>query len=141
MPKPKLSPNDIDQIVNQLTSWRGKLTWDLLVDKVTAALGRPYSRQALDAHDDVKIAFDLAKKRVREGKSASPASPDISPELATALDRVETLRAEVAVLKQQRDGFLETFAVWLYNARNRGITERDLNQLLPAVERHRSAKK
>ncbi|RUV68243.1 hypothetical protein EOA50_28440 [Mesorhizobium sp. M1A.F.Ca.IN.020.30.1.1] len=141
MPKPKLSPDDIDRIVNLLTSWNGKLTWDLLVDKVTAVLGRPYSRQALDAHDSIKIAFDLAKERVRKGKRASPVSPDISPELATALERVETLRAEVAVLKQQRDGFLETFAVWLYNARNRGLTERDLNQPLPPVERHRSAKK
>jgi hypothetical protein len=141
VPKPKLSPNDIDHVVNLLTSWRGKLTWDLLVDKVTAVLGRPYSRQALDAHDSINVAFGLAKKRVREAKPASRGSPETSRELATEQDRVETLRAEVAVLKQQRDAFLETFAIWLYNARNRGLTERELNQPLPAVERHRSAEK
>ena len=54
---------------------------------------------------------------------------------------MEALKAEVALLKQERDGFLETFATWLYNARNRGLSERDLNEPLPAVERHRSDKK
>jgi hypothetical protein len=136
--KSKLSPNDIDYIVNLLTSWRGKLTWELVVDKVAAVLGRSYTRQALDAHVEIKRAFDLAKRRTREGKRVDPLSPHVSPELATALDCVETLRAEVALLRQERNGFLETFATWLYNARNRGLSERDLNQPLPAIERHRS---
>ena len=138
MPKAKLSSDDIDQIVNVLTGWRGKLTWDRLVDKIAAVLGRTYTRQALNAHDQIKRAFDLAKRRARDGKRIDPAPPHGSPELVTALDRVEILRAEVALLKQERDGFLETFATWLYNARNRGLSERDLNQPLPAVERHRS---
>ena len=141
MAKAKLSPGDIDHIVTLLTSWRGKLTWELLVDKVAAVLGRSYTRQALNAHDGIKRAFDLAKKRAREGKHADPMPPHVSPELAAALDRVEALKAEVALLKQERNGFLETFATWLYNARNRGLSERDLNEPLPAVERHRSDKK
>jgi hypothetical protein len=139
--KAKLSPDDIDLIVSLLTGWRGKLTWELLVDKVTAVLGRSYTRQALNAHDGIKRAFNLAKERAREGKRAGPVPKDISPELATALERVETLRAEVDLLKQERNGFLETFATWLYNARNRGLSERDLNQTLPTVERHRSDRK
>lgn len=139
--KAKLSSDDIDQIISLLTSWRGKLTWDLLVDKIAAVLGRPYTRQALDAHAGIKRAFDLAKKRARDSKRAGSVSPDIDPELATALQRVDALRAEVALLNQERHGLLETFAIWLYNARNRGLTERDLNQPLPDVERHRSVKR
>lgn len=139
--KAKLSSDDIDHIVSLLTSWRGKLTWELLVDKVAAVLGRSYTRQALNGHDHIKRAFDLAKKRAREGKRVDALSPHVSPELATALDRVEALRAEVTLLKQERNGFLETFATWLYNARNRGLSERDLNQPLPMVERHRSDRK
>jgi hypothetical protein len=141
MPKAKLSPDDIDHIVSLLTSWHGKVTWELLVDKVAAVLGRSYTRQALNAHEGIKRAFDLAKNRARRGKRVNPVSPNVSPELATALDRVENLRAEVALLKQERNGFLETFAIWLYNARNRGLSERDLNQPLPTVERHRSDRK
>lgn len=138
MPKAKLSPDDIDHIVHLLTTWCGKLTWDLLVNKVAAVLGRSYTRQALNTHDAIKRAFDLAKKRAREGTRIDPMQSRNSPELAIALDRVETLRAEVALLKQERDGYLQTFATWLYNARNRGLSERELNQPLPAVERHRS---
>lgn len=141
MPKAKLSSDDIDHIVSLLTSWRGKLTWDLLVDKIAAILGRSYTRQALNAHVEIKRAFDLAKNRSRQGKRTDSGPQHTSPELATALERVETLRAEVALLKQERNDFLQTFATWLYNARNRGLSERDLNQPLPAVERHRSDRK
>jgi hypothetical protein len=73
--KAKLSLDDIDHIVSVLTSWRGKLTWEMLVDKVAAVLGRSYTRQALNAHDEVKRAFDLAKKREREDKRVDPLSP------------------------------------------------------------------
>lgn len=136
MPKAKLSPGDIDLIINLLTGWQGRLTWEMLVDKIAVVMGRTYTRQALDAHVGVKRAFDLAKTRARGGKR--PGAVPLSPELETALDRVDALKEEIAVLKRERNGFLEMFATWLYNARNRGLSESDLNQPLPAVERHRS---
>lgn len=137
MPKAKLSPGDIDIIINMLMSWQGNLTWEMLTDKIAAVLGRSYTRQALDAHVSVKRAFALAKKRARSGKS-SGAMLHVSPELKTASDRVEALKVEVALLRQERNAFLETFATWLYNAHNRGLSELELNQSLPAIERHRS---
>ncbi len=153
MPKPKLSADEIDQIVHLLTSWRGKLTWDLLVDKVTAFLARPFTRQALDAHPEISRAFKLAKKRIRENNDArkdrgfGPEDHEISDkavvalqkELTIALERVDSLSAEVLLLKQEKNAFLETFATWLYNARNRMLTEKDLNLPLPKVERNRTA--
>lgn len=141
MPKAKLSVDDIDRIVTLLIGWRGKLTWELLNDKVAAVLGRSYTRQALDAHADIKRAFASAKTRSRGAKHADPRSGHITVELATALDRVNALQAEVTLLKQERNAFLETFATWLYNARNRGLSERDLNRPLPVVERHGSDRK
>lgn len=141
MVKAKLSDHDIDSIVNILTGWRGKLTWELLVDKVAAVLGRPFTRQGLDYHAAIKRAFTLAKTRLRKGKHATPQSPDTSVELAIAVDRVDVLQAEVTLLKQERNALLETFATWLYNARNRGLSERDLNRPLPVVERHGSDRK
>lgn len=152
--KPKLSAEDIDQIVHLLTSWRGKLTWVLLVDKMIAVLGRPYTRQALDAHEEISRAFTLAKNRTREhnraGKNRGLFSPDdheisakdvtvLQKEFAIALERIETLKAEVVLLRQERNAFLETFATWLYNARNRKMTEKDLNAPLPEVQRDRTA--
>ena len=141
MAKGKLSADDIDRIVTLLTGWRGRLTWELLIDKVTAILGRSFTRQALDAHAEIKRAFVLAKNRSRDAKHANPRSPHITVELATALDRVDALKAEVTLLKQERNAFLETFATWLYNARNRGLSERELSLPLPTVERHGSDRK
>lgn len=152
MPKPKLSADDIDGIVHLLTSWRGRLTWELLVDKVTAVLGRSYTRQALDAHDEINRAFKLAKDRSREDNGTRKDrrfGPDdheasdkdiiaLQKELAIAVERVESLKAEVVLLKQERNTFLETFATWLYNARNRKMTEKDLNLPLPEVQRDRT---
>lgn len=153
VPKPKLSADDIDHIVHLLTCWRGTLTWNLLADKVTAVLGRPYTRQALDAHEEIGRAFKLAKDRVREDSCArkdtgvGPQKHETSDkvvialqkELAIALERVDSLRAEVVLLTQEKNAFLETFATWLYNARNRRVTEKDLNLPLPKVERDRTA--
>lgn len=140
MPKAKLSSSDTDVITSLLTGWRGKLTWEMLIDKITVVLGRPYTRQALDAHASVKLAFSVAKQRVRHTKR-NGVVPSEPPGLAIAFDRVEALKAEVARLQQERNGFLEMFAIWLYNARNRGVSESDLNRPLPAVERDRSDRK
>ncbi|RWM04338.1 MAG: hypothetical protein EOR68_03790 [Mesorhizobium sp.] len=152
MSKPKLSADDIDHIVHLLTSWRDKLTWDLLVDKVIAVLGRKYSRQALDAHEEIGRAFKLAKDRAREDRAekdrrfgyehhetSDKVLIALQKELAIALETVDSLRAEVVLLKREKNAFLETFATWLYNARNRRMTEKDLNLPLPEVERDRTA--
>jgi hypothetical protein len=140
MSKPKLTADDIDIIVDLLTKWRGKLTWNLLVDKIGAILNHSYTRQALNEHRTVKRAFQIAKDRIRSAptKGAQPRSEYLSPELAVALERIETLQAEIALLKLERNAFLEKFAVWIYNARNKGISEGELNRNLPPVERHRT---
>jgi hypothetical protein len=151
--KPKLSADDIDLIVDLLTSWRGRLTWELLEDRVIVVLGRPYSRQALDAHENISRAFKAAKKRSREYSRANrhrgldPDDDEISAreaislkrELAIALARIDSLTAKLVLLEQERNALLQTFATWLYNARNRRMTENDLNQPLPNVERDRTA--
>jgi hypothetical protein len=143
MAKVKLTPQDVENIVDLLTKWKGKLTWGQLVDKVTAMLGRSYTRQALNDHQQVKRAFQVAKDRVRSRgpKSKNVDAADLPPELAAALQRIENQRAEIATLKAERNALLEKFATWLYNARNRSLTEDDLNRPLPPIERHRSDRK
>ena len=54
---------------------------------------------------------------------------------------IDSLRAEIAVLKAERGRFEEKFATWLYNARSRGISEVELNKRLPEVDRDGSTKK
>lgn len=143
MPKAKLSTDDIDNIVNLLTTWRGKLTWELLIDKVAAVLGRSYTRQALHDHKPIQRAYRIAKDRLRRDADTGRGGDmtHLSPEMAAAQRRIDALQAEVAMLKEERNGFLEKFATWLYNARNGNVTEQQLNEPLPAIERHRSDRK
>ncbi len=142
MARSRLTPNEIDSIVGLLTSWSGELTWGLLVDRVTALLRRPFTRQGLDKHESIRIAFKLAKKRVRkdEGKQRRNLRQGASA-LDVAQHTIDNLREEILVLKAEKQRFLERFAVWTYNARSRGISEQDLNQQLPTIDRRPSESK
>ncbi|WP_242218833.1 hypothetical protein [Shinella zoogloeoides] len=137
MAKAQLTDDEIDRIVALLISWQGKLSWELLTQQVGCMLKRPFTRQGLDKQENIRTAFQQAKDRLRSSPVTVPPS-EMSAELALALGRVERLEAEIAVLKAERNRFLEKFATWQYNARSKGLSEAGLNMPLPRVERDRS---
>lgn len=143
MSRARLSDGEIDRIVGALAGWKGKLSWDLLVDRVEIILRRPFSRQGLDKNISIRTAFQQAKKRIKNkpADTSEDESNSGSSELAVALRRIDNLLAEVQTLKAEREHFLERFAVWSYNARSRGISEVELNAKLPKVNRSPSEKK
>jgi hypothetical protein len=124
-----------------LAGWKGRLTWELVVQRVEAILGRTFTRQGLDKNETISIAFGQAKDRRRKQSKKEVEESDRPPELAAAERRVEVLRAEIAVLKAEQERFLEKFATWLYNARSRGVSEFDLNRQLPDVDRDKSERR
>lgn len=140
MAKARLTVEDMERIIGLLISWQGKLSWELLTDKVEIMLKRPFTRQGLDKQENVRTAFQQAKKRLR----SSPKTPSVSTmsaELALALAKVDSLEAEIIVLKAERSRFNEKFATWQYNARSKGLSQADLNMPLPRVDRDRSTAK
>jgi hypothetical protein len=137
MAKARLTDDEIDRIVALLISWQGKLSWELLTEQVGAMLKRTFTRQGLDKQDNIRTAFQQAKDRLRTSP-ATPSHSEMSAELALALGRIDRLEAEIAVLKAERNRFLEKFATWQYNARSKNLSEGDLNMPLPRVERDRS---
>lgn len=140
MAKARLTEDEIERIVALLVSWQGKLSWELLTERVEAILKRPFTRQGLDKQEGIRNAFQVAKERLRAAPS-TPSTSEMSAELMMALSRVDALEAEVLSLKAERNRFHEKFATWQYNARSRGISEADLNRPLPRVERDRSTAK
>lgn len=142
-PKAKLQSTEVDRIVGLLTTWKGKLTWELVEDRVESLLGRRFTRQTLDGLTPVKIAFTQAKERVRRQKTQSTggSDDDVLPEVALLLQKNEALTARIRVLSKERDELLGRFAIWLFNARSRGISEHDLAAPLPVVDREPSEKK
>ncbi|NEH27458.1 hypothetical protein [Rhizobium ruizarguesonis] len=140
MAEARLTGAEVDKIVNLLTTWQGKLSWELLLRRMRPLLGRDFTRQGLDKQQSISIAFKQAKERTRIRAKKAPAGgdPDLPPELASALRRIDNLKAEVELLQAEKDRLLERFATWLYNARSRGISDYDLSQPLPPVDRDKS---
>ncbi|AOG11563.1 hypothetical protein [Agrobacterium sp. RAC06] len=136
MAKARLTRDEIDRIVELLTSWRGKLSWELLLKRVEAILRRPFTRQGLAKQENIQTAYQQAKNRIRLVKPTSSKSPEIELMQST----IDSLRAKIAVMEAERGRYDEKFATWLYNARSRGISELDLNRHLPEVDRDRSTK-
>lgn len=138
MARSRLTSDEIEQIVELLTSWRGELSWDLLTERVEAVLRRSFSRQGLAKHENIQTAYQQAKDRIRTEK---PTYSEPVPEIELMQNTIDSLRAKIAVMEAERGRFEEKFATWLYNARSRGISEVDLNRQLPKVDRDGSTKK
>lgn len=125
----------IQQIVGVLDGWAAKLSWDLLVDEIEKRSGIRYTRQALDKHARIKIAYQCTKQRL--GKTASPEHREklTSQELGPIMERLERLAAENARLQAENGHLLEQFVTWAYNAYLKGLSKEYLNTPLPRIDR------
>jgi hypothetical protein len=137
--KAKLTTNEVGTVVAMIEAWEGPLTWDRLTDRVALLLGRPFSRQALDAHAKIKLAYQSRKVSIRKVLHSFRAGKlgveEMSPEMTMALQRAEALQERVDRLQTTIDVYEVKFVTWLYNARNRGLSEGELNSSLPPVDR------
>ena len=131
----RLSEQGIARILETLDSWRGPLTWNLLLDAVADLLGHRFTRQALWSHESIRLAF-----WVRQAISSSQAKmqPRGSLGVIAAQERIATLEAKVARLEDENQKLKVQFALWAHNAHQRGLDEAFLNQPLPAITREKS---
>jgi hypothetical protein len=138
-PKAKLGADEIGTVAAMLETWNGPLTWQKATDRVALVLGRPFSRQALEAHDRIKHAYQTSRSRlgkIRDSVRAGKADPDLlPPELAVAVRRTDALQARIDRLQAMVDAYDAKFALWLYNARTAGVGEDRLNSPRPPVDR------
>ena len=126
-----LRDRDIERIVTLLDGWRGKLTWDRLCDACEPKIGTRPTRQTLAKSQRVTGAYKATKKRIKSEDDAVNAPPT----LKMAADRIERLKRENERLERENGELLEQFVVWQYNAHVKGLSDRDLNQPLPAIDR------
>lgn len=126
-----IDQNDVVRVKSILDGWQGKLTWDFLVVEFEKRYGRASTRQALSRNSDIKNAFDDRKRHLKSGVSIK-SKPQTLIGAAQSIDR---LSAENIRLKKENERLLEMFVVWQYNAYKRGITEDQLNEPLPSIDR------
>jgi|APMI01.1.fsa_nt_gi hypothetical protein len=133
---PNLSDELILAIVRILDSWVEKLTWEALAEQIEKQLGVRYTRQALDRHARIKLAYQATKERL----SAVPSSnkPLTKIQIQKRLADYYKLLAEVARLEKENEALLNQFVRWTYNASIRGLTVNELNAPMPRAERRQT---
>lgn len=132
---PNLDEVRILEVVRLLDGWTGKLTWDGLIERITAQTKSAYTRQALDRHARIKLAFQTAKDRL----GALPVKEGLTRvDEQRRLAAYDKLVGENLRLERENNALLEQFARWAYNATLRGMTEEQLNAPLPASPRGNS---
>ncbi|WP_339891256.1 hypothetical protein [uncultured Alteromonas sp.] len=148
-----------ETILSIIDGWSGKLTYELLSEKLQTELGlkRPPSRHTYTKHDEIKHAFDLKKEELRSKKSAAIEEAkslfDSSGKLSQLLENLENDDATIAELikrveklenenerlasennrlNKNNDLILERFARWQHNLQKMdGV---DLNQLAVTID-------
>lgn len=126
-----LTDRDVERIVELLDGWQEKLTWDTLCDACEPVIGTRPTRQTLTKFQRVKSAYKATKERIKHQDDALR----VPPTLKMAAERIERLTRENERLERENRELLEQFVVWQYNAHVKGLTDRDLNQPLPGIDR------
>jgi hypothetical protein len=127
----------IEVILHILDNWKGKLSWDTLIDAIKASISTQYTRQALSRHERIASAFSL-RKNSPDRDSAQRTSGD--PRIEGYVAKIATLEAENARLSSEGERYRAQFIRWTNNAQRKNLTFEDLNKPLPPVNRGKTIK-
>jgi hypothetical protein len=127
----------ISEIVGIFDGWTGPLSWKILIEAIEELTRVRYTRQALNNHARIKLAFSFRRESLQA--AGVPMRVDTATPEHAALLQVNARRdAEIGRLKAENARLLEQFVRWSYNANNRGVGEEVLNRPLPTVNRDSS---
>lgn len=127
---PDLTSAVLQQVLGALDGWKGKLTWDLLLDEVERLCGSRYSRFTFADYPEIANAFSLRKESLRGTLPRTRGEPK-DERLRAALQRIDRLEAKAERLQAENDLFTEQFVTWALNAERKGVTMDMLNAPLP----------
>lgn len=134
---PDLTNERIAVVLDILDMWKGKLTWELLLDAVETATGHRYSRFTFADYPEIANAFSLKKDALRGTLPRSRGEPR-DERVRAALAQVERYKAKSERLEAENQLLLEQFVVWATNAERKGVIMDMLNAPLPKPQRDRS---
>lgn len=134
---PDLTAERIEVVLATIDGWKGKLTWQLLIEAVKKATGITYSRFTFSDYPDIANAFALKKEALRGTWQGEPAVPR-DQRVRAALEQVERLQSTVERLKQENLLLKEQFVTWALNAERKGVTMMMLNAPLAMPPRDRT---
>lgn len=134
---PDLTGERIGVVLETLDAWKGKLTWELLLDAVQTSTGYRYSRFTFAEYPEIANAFSFKKDALR-GTSPLERGEARDERVRAALAQAERYKAKVARLEAENQLLIEQFVTWAINAERKGVTLDMLNTPLPTPPRDRS---
>lgn len=134
---PDLTQERLQLVLDILDGWKGKLTWELLIEAIEKATGIRYSRFTFAEYPQIANAFSLKKDTLR-GTWKSPGNEPRDERVRAALEQVERYKFKVQRLEEENRLLLEQFVTWAHNAERKGVTLLMLNAPLPKPQRDRS---
>lgn len=134
---PDLTDERIAVVLETLDTWKGKLTWELLLEAVQTSTGYRYSRFTFAEYPEIANAFSLRKDNLRGVLPRERGQPR-DERVRAALAQAERYKAKADRLEAENQLLSEQFVTWATNAERKGVTLDMLNAPLPKPHRDRS---
>lgn len=141
MPKILIDNDSKRAIIKIIDSWKGKLTWERLCEKVSRDLGfnEVISRHTLLAYGEIQLAFSNKKKILKDSPANKFGTGDVA--LDKAYERIQTLESANLRLEAEITATREQFVRWQFNLYRMGVDMEQLNLDKPLVNFDRAARK
>lgn len=123
MPKIVITTDNLSYILSIINTWEGKLTWDLLCQKITNKLdiAGGVQRQSLSSYKQIQEAYTKRKQTLREGPPLPIEPEDVDATIKYLSQRIVMLEIERDQLKNLNESYKQRFIKWQYNAYRHGI--------------------
>lgn len=135
MPKIVVTPESHPLVISIINAWEGKLTWDLLCEKVSLALNIKdgVQRQSLSSYKEIQVAYSQKKIAQREAKlSSAVVNDDVDVEYLKR--KIAIINAELARVNKMNEAYKQRFILWQYNAYKLGIRMESLDDAINKLE-------
>jgi hypothetical protein len=132
MPKIVISEDVHKSVLKIIAKWKGKLTWDLLRERVTRenGLDNLVARHTLLAHEDIKIAYKERKGALKD-EPAHLLLPE-DKQLENAYEQIDELTADKKALQGEVKAMREQIVRWMYNLYQMGLNMDEMSKVPPS---------
>lgn len=134
---PDLTDEVISKVLDILDDWKGKLTWELLLDSVELSTSHRYSRFTFAEYPQIANAFSFKKDILRRTMIRSASEPR-DERVRLALAQTARFKAKADRLEAENQLLIEQFVTWAINAERKGVTMDMMNTPLPKPNRGQS---
>lgn len=143
MPKILVDDDSKRLIFKIIDSWRGKLTWERLCEKVSRELNfdQVISRHTLLSYDDIKLAFSTKKTKLKDAPEHKYGTGDSA--LLKAYERIQILESANQRLEKEIAATREQFVRWQHNLYRMPVDMEKISRVIdePLVDHKRATRK